>query len=166
MYAILDKFRKADKSSGKYGQSYKKEKEAAFHKNVYPFMVDKNFDLVLSEVNSGNQRHDILVYDSITDLCAIIELKVNELKDINDNITQLIEYIDEVEDKPHHYMVPPSFGVLMVYYIGEEKLKDINLISKASDYTNMNKLTNNFYLLKEDDQRNYPILIGLYNGKE
>jgi hypothetical protein len=166
MYTILDDFRKADKQSGKYGESYKKEKEAAFHKNVYPYIISKGFDLVLSEMSSGNQRYDIIVYDSKIEMSSIIELKVNELKDINSNIEQLANYLSEVEDKPHHYIVPPSFGVLMVYNIGDEKIKDIDLVAKASNYTSMTKLTSNFYLLKEEDDRKYPILIGLYNGKE
>lgn len=166
MYELLDNFRKADKSSGKYGKLYKQEKEAAFHKNVYPYFSDKNFDLVLSEMNSGNQRYDITVYDSSTDLSGIIELKVNDLKDINGNIEQLVKYLDEVDDKPQHYIVTPSFGVLMVYNIGDETMKEIDLIKKASDYSTMTKITNNFYLLKEEDDRKYPILIGLYNGKE
>jgi hypothetical protein len=166
MYTVLDDFRKADKSSGKSGNAYKEEKEAAFHKNVYPYMVSQKYDLALSELNSGNQRYDILIYDSVSEMCSIIELKVNELKKVNSDIDQILNYLNEVEDKPHHYIEPPLIGVLMIYNIGSESLANTDLIAKATQYDSMTKITNNFYLLKEEEDRKYPLLIGLYNGEE
>lgn len=168
LFEEFDNFRRADKSSNKYGKNvYTKEKEEAFHKNIYPYLCGKErYDLVFSEFTTGNQRYDILIYDAKISLSAIVELKVNELKDINANIQQLVNYLDEVEDKPYHYIESPTVGVLLTYYIGKEKLRDIDLVVEASDYEDMVKLTHNFYLLKPNEDRDKPILIGLYNGKE
>jgi|GEM_PF-6489637 len=167
LYKELDDFRKADKSSGKYDKNvYRTEKEAAFHKNIYPSLCNKNYDLVLSELSSGNQRYDILLYQENISFSAILELKVNGLEKADENLQQLINYLDEVGDKPHHYIIPPNIGALLVYYIGEKKLAEIDLVKKLDRFPMVLPIDKNFYLVKSDDSRDIPILIGLFNGKE
>ena len=168
LYEEFDNFRKSDKSSGKYDKNiYIKEKEGGFHKNVYPYLCGtKNYDLVFSEFVSGNQRYDILLYQAGISLSAIVELKVNMLSKPDENIQQILNYLDEVEDKPYHYMEQPTVGVLLIYYIGAKLLSQIKLIEKVKEFEPLTQISNNFYLLKPNDERITPILIGLLNGKE
>lgn len=168
LFELLNKFRKADISSSKYGKNvYKKELEEAFHKNIYPFITEKGgYDLVLSEHNSGRQRHDIVIYSYQTSLSAIIELKVNDLKKPEDNLEQLINYIDKVTDKPFVYLEEPNIGALVIYYIGDQELADIDLtiLISQTKYP-LIKHSDNFYLLVSEYLDNKPILICLLDGK-
>lgn len=168
IYELLDGFRKADISSSKYGKGvYKTELEKVFHKNIYPFITEKKkYDLVLSEHTSGRRRHDIVVYDSETSISAIIELKVNELKKPKDDLDQLVKYLEEVDDKPFVYMEDPNIAALVIYYVGNSELTDIDLTDSISqnEYP-LTKWNNNFYLHVSEDLDNKPILICLLDGK-
>lgn len=168
MYSEFENFRKHDKSSGKYDKNvYKTEKEAVFHKNIYPFLCGReNYDLIISEFVTGNQRYDILLYDSKISLSAVVELKVNDLTEVDKNIDQILDYLDQVEDKPYHYMESPTLGVLLTYYIGNEKLSDIDIAKLTSKHSPITKISNNFYLLKPTEEHIMPVLIGVFNGKE
>ena len=107
-----------------------------------------------------------MLYDRKTSLSAIVELKVNELKKPNEYLNQLLEYLDEADDKPYHYMVSPNIGVLLVYYLGKEKIADLDVISMFDEHFPMQKVSKNFDLLKPEGERSRPVVIGVYNGVE
>ncbi len=167
LYRLMDAFRKVDKSGGKSNKNiYKKELEAGFHKNIYPYLAEgKGFDLALSEHNSGRQRHDIVLYDLDTNLSAIIELKVNDLTSIQTDLGQLIDYLLESTDKPHLYMSTPNIGVLAIYYIGKEELSEIDIVELLPEIEGIVKISDNFYHLVSEEANDTPILIAIFNGK-
>jgi hypothetical protein len=159
----LNEFRKSDLQSSKYNV-YKAEREKAFHKNLYPYLTKCNYDLVVSEMISGTQRHDIILYRQDISLSAIVELKVNDLKTIEDDVNQIQEYLDKVDDKPYLFAEPPTCGVLAIYYISDnDRIADVDLKSKLNA-TEIKKHSNNFYLVIREDKS--PVIIALLNGKE
>ncbi len=163
----LDLFQEYDSSSSKYGAKvYHSEKEYGFHKNIYPFLANSHneYDLVLSELTSGNKRHDIVLYKHDNSLSVIIELKVNDLSSFKDDLEQLSGYIELADKKRKHFMRVPTFGVLAIYYIGQEDdLEKIDLAKLVEDDHSLHKLSNNFYYYFPEEEK--PILIALFNGK-
>jgi len=94
----------------------------------------------MSEIPLSTNRFDIYWSDLKTKLSAIVELKVNNLTELEDNIGQLERYLNCESDVI--YYKQPDFGVLFIYNIGTKTRDDISqiLLDKEYDFIEQDEL--------------------------
>lgn len=118
----INGFRQSDDVVGKkIYPEINQHKEASFHKHLFSYFskfIDKH-EILLSELPFNNNRYDIYWHNMNKNSSSIIELKVNNLRDILDNIDQLTDYITRVNSIV--FYEKPQFGVLCIYNTGRKK---------------------------------------------
>ncbi len=119
----INKFKKTDEVVHKrIYQEINSYKEASFHKHLFSFFAkDKtNNEILLSELPFNNNRYDIYWHNVVKNFSAIIELKVNDLKEVLDNIEQIKDYIKRVNEIIFYRK--PQVGVLCIYNSGDNQI--------------------------------------------
>ena len=133
----INGFRRSDDVVGK--KIYKEinqQKEASFHKHIFSYFskfIDKH-EILLSELPFNDNRYDIYWHNMTKNSSSIIELKVNNLREIMDNIDQLKDYITRVNSIV--FYEKPQFGVLCIYNTGR---KNADFIVEKLDTPRENK---------------------------
>ncbi len=160
----LQKFKNYDGTIDKntYGRdNIKGRREDIFHQNIYPYLCKNISDsIILSEISTGGERYDLYYYNMKREMSVLIELKVNTLDDIKNNIDQLKGYLDRVEKKHSIFMQEPSFGILLIYNIGNIELKE--KYEQIKDQISSSRLIDNIITITNLSK---PIFIFVLDGK-
>lgn len=116
-YEIDDFIRRKNMSGKNTFKEDGDEKEATFHEMLFMDLNKKreSTSVVMSEIPFARNRFDIVWIDINTKLSTIIELKVNELNDLEENIKQVERYLQSDTDDIFYKV--PDFGVLFIYCI-------------------------------------------------
>lgn len=130
----LENFRESNETIDKKIYTDAEKREATFHSVLYNALAMRieEDEYILSEIPLGNKRFDLYWYKESIKLSSIIELKVNDLSNIDKDILQVEGYLNKKSSKI--YLKKPEFGILVVLNSGtkkhdyvENKLKDKNI---------------------------------------
>lgn len=117
-----------------YTEAEQGKREATFHSVIYNAlsMIISDDEFLLSELPLGDKRFDLYWYKEAKKLSAIIELKVNNLSNVDKDIKQVESYLNKKTSKI--YLKEPEFGVLVTLNSGD---KDIEYVKEKLKLKNI-----------------------------